>query len=138
MSGHADGSPGAARRLESAIEEERSAFTCRVSDEITTLSVTIGEGQLGATFVFRGDEILVQGGVAIGQLNLGRGGALVGTKISVESLVNDVVSQNNHMSVSYVVRNGASENVFVARHDVAKARDMCRFVSDITFAARKR
>ena len=52
MSGHADGSPGAAPRLESAMEEERSAFTCRVSDEITTLSVTIGEGQLGATLSF--------------------------------------------------------------------------------------
>ena len=42
------------------------------------------------------------------------------------------------MSVRYLVRNGASDTVFVARHDVAKARDMCRFVSDITFAARKR
>jgi hypothetical protein len=119
------------------MEEERSAFTCAVSDDITTLSVTIGEGQLGATFVFRGDEILVQGGVAIGQLNLGRGDGLVGSKISVESLVNDVVSENNRMSVRYVVHNGTSETVFVARHNVAAARDMCRFVSDIEFAARK-
>jgi len=119
------------------MEVERSAFTCKVSDDITTLSVTIGEGQLGATFVFRGDDILVQGGVAIGQLNLGRGVALDGTKISVESLVNDVVSENNRMSVRYVVRCGPSETEFVARHNVAVARDMCRFVSDITFEARK-
>ena len=101
------------------MEQERSAFTCRVSDDITTLSVMIGEGQLGATFVFRGDDILVQGGIAIGQLNLGPGIALVGTKISVESLVNDVVSESNRMSVRYVVRNGASETVFVASHDVS-------------------
>ena len=119
------------------MEQERSAFTCKVSDDITTLSVMIGEGQLGATFVFRGDDILVQGGIAIGQLNLGRGVALVGTKISVESLVNDVVSESNRMSVRYVVRNGASETVFVASHDVAMARNMCRFVSDITFDASK-
>ena len=116
------------------MEEQRSAFTCKVSDDPTSLSVTIGEGQLGATFVFRGDEVLVQGGVAIGQLSLGQGGALIGTKISVESLVNDVVNENNRMSVRYVVRNGKSSTVFVARHNVAVARDSCRFVSDITFA----
>ena len=118
------------------MEQERSTFTCNVSDDITTLSVTIGEGQLGATFVFRGDDILVQGGVAIGHLNLGRGDRLVGTTISVESLVNDVVSEHNRMSVRYVVRNGVSDTEFIARHAVTNARDMCRFVSDITFAPR--
>jgi hypothetical protein len=116
------------------MEEEKSDFTCPVGNDNVSLSVMIGEGQLGATIVFRHNVVLVKGGVVIGNLNLGPGSGLVGDQISVESLVNDISSQTNRMSVRYLLRGSGTDCAFLARHVVATDGEMCRFMTTITFA----
>ena len=116
------------------MDTETSAFACEVTDEDVFLTVKIGQGQLGATEVFRRNDMLVKGGVVISRFNLGPGFSLAGDSISVESLVNDVGGQTNKMSVTYLIENGAKTTKFVARHTVAHDADMCSFVSAITFA----
>jgi|SRR5262245_17684913 len=116
------------------MEEERSDFSCAVGNGDVALSVMIGEGQLGASIVFKHDVILVMGGVVIGNLNLGPGSTLIGDQITVESMVNDVVSQSNRMSVRYLLRGpGGTDCSFLAQHVVGVDSEMCRFVTNISF-----
>src|SRR5262249_17222727 len=97
------------------MDEENSEFAYQIDDpdEDVSLTVIIGQGQLGATEVFRDDVLLVKGGVVIGKLNLGKGSKQK-TPISVESVVNDVSGQTNKMSVRYTLENGESRKEFVA------------------------
>jgi hypothetical protein len=121
------------------MDTEKSTFTCPIASASADvlLTVIIGQGQLGATEVFRGDVTLVKGGVVIGMLNLGKGSDQLAVPISVESLVNDVSGQTNKMSVRYILENGKAQKEFVARHTVTNEGDMCSFVSTITFVVVK-
>jgi hypothetical protein len=116
------------------METEENDFTCRLTDGPVSLTVTIGEGQLGATSVFRKDVRLVRGGVVIAGLRLGDSDDLVDDAISVESIVNDISTQTDRMSVRYVVENAGRRCDFLARHEVETEGAICRFVSTIAFA----
>jgi hypothetical protein len=115
------------------MEREDSAFAFDVDNQAVFLTVTIGEGQLGRSFVFLGDTLLVKGGVVIGSLNLGVGGTLLDKTVSVESVVNDVSTHTNRMSVRYVIENGGGRDAELATHEVEEEGNTCRFVTTLSF-----
>ena len=116
------------------MDEEKNAFDVAQANGRLHLTITIGEGQLGATTVLRGGTVLVKGGVVVANLDLGKAGDLHGTNIVVDSIVNDISSQTNRMSVTYLVADSAKKNKFVARHKVESEGELCHFISTITFA----
>jgi len=115
------------------MDREDSDFEFKVNDKEVFLTITIGEGQLGASFVFRGKVLLVKGGVVIGGLNLGSGNTLFDQTINVDSIVNDVSTQTNRMSVRYVVENGGNRQTQMATHEVQAEGNTCRFVTTLSF-----
>src|SRR5215813_11956053 len=117
------------------MEREENDFDFRVTDADVILTVTIGEGQLGASFVFRDGVLLVKGGVVIGSLNLGAGTDLVGKEVTIDSIVNDISTNTNKMSVRYVVENGGKKKSQLATHEVESEGSICRFVSTLSFKA---
>ena len=117
------------------MDEERQSFDCAVTAGRVQLTVTIGEGQLGATTVFRDGSVVVKGGVVIGNLDLGDGGDVQNTGVSVESIVNDISTQTNRMSVTYAVTNNGQRRTFTSRHKVDNEGDLCRFVTALNFTA---
>jgi hypothetical protein len=117
------------------MEREENDFDFKVSDADVVLTVTIGEGQLGTSFVFREGVLLVKGGVVIGSLNLGSGADLVGKEVTVDSIVNDISTNTNRMSVRYVVENGGKRKSQLATHEVESEGSICRFVATLSFRA---
>jgi hypothetical protein len=117
------------------MEREENDFDFKVTDADVVLTVTIGEGQLGSSFVFREGVLLVKGGVVIGSLNLGSGADLIGKDVTVDSIVNDISTHTNRMSVRYVVENGGKKKGQLATHEVENEGAICRFVSTLSFKA---
>ena len=115
------------------MEREENQFEFTVTDDDVFLTVTIGEGQLGTSFVFRDNVLLVKGGVVIGSLNLGAGTELAGSEVSVDSIVNDVSTHTKTMSVRYVIENGGKLRAELATHEVDREGAVCRFVSALSF-----
>lgn len=117
------------------MEREENDFDFKVTDADVILTVTIGEGQLGTSFVFREGVLLVKGGVVIGSLNLGAGSDLAGKEVTVDSIVNDISTHTNRMTVRYVVENGGKKKSQLATHAVDSEGSICRFVSTLSFKA---
>jgi hypothetical protein len=117
------------------MEREENDFAFKVTDDDVVLTITIGEGQLGTSFVFRDGVLLVKGGVVIGSLNLGAGADLVGKEVTVDSIVNDISAHTNRMSVRYVVENDGKKKSQLATHEVESEGAICRFVSTLSFRA---
>lgn len=116
------------------MDDEKKAISVPVANGPVGLTIMIGEGQLGASTVFRGNQPLVRGGVVIADLNLGDGAKLRGTNIVVESIVNDISTHTNRMSVTYVVsNNGRRLTPVVVPHVVTTEGQLCRFQTSITF-----
>jgi hypothetical protein len=116
------------------MDEEKNAFDVAQANGRLHLTVTIGEGQLGASTVFRGGTVLVKGGVVVANLDLGNAGDLHGTNVVVDSIVNDISSHTNRMSVTYVVTDSGKKQKFIARHKVENEGELCHFISTINFA----
>ncbi|MGH7323702.1 MAG: hypothetical protein ACREJ9_03540 [Candidatus Rokuibacteriota bacterium] len=81
--------------------------TYHVDSGDITLSIVIGDGQLGSSRVSLGGKVLGQGD-AIKNLPLGKGSKLAGKALSVKSVVTDVNDQTNHTSITYSLRGGAA------------------------------
>ncbi len=97
-----------------------------------TLAVLIGSGQIGSSVVFQGTRELGSGGSML-SLPLGAGEDLKGTEVRVASLVQDVLTQSNRVSVEYVLSGGTKKETFVAKTTVDKHLDLCRFTTTIAF-----
>lgn len=110
----------------------KKSFEYGVDEGPIRLTVTIGQGQLGATAVFRGDDELASAGIMLSLL-LGQAEDLVDSDVVVDSVVQDVLSQTNRMTVEYVLEGGAKKETFVSRTTVAKDLDLCRFTTTISF-----
>ena len=76
---------------------------CLVDTPDVRLTVIIGEGQLGLVSVYLDGVLVVRVPGSIGQLLLGPGIALRNRVLHVRTIVNDVLSLTNRMSVSYLV-----------------------------------
>jgi hypothetical protein len=99
-----------------------------------TLAVTIGSGQVGSSIVRRGDKDLASGGSML-SLGLGPGADLLGTEIVVSSLVQDVLTQTNRVTVQYALTGGARKDTVVSKTTVDEQLDVARFTTTIRFVA---
>jgi hypothetical protein len=98
----------------------------------THLDITIGSGQIGSSTVLKDDRELGSGGSML-SLNLGPGADLKGTDVVVASLVQDVLTQTNRVTVEYVLSGGVKKESFVAKTVVDQDLDLCRFTTTISF-----
>jgi hypothetical protein len=96
------------------------------------LAVTIGSGQIGSSQVFLGDKEIGSGGSML-TLLLGPGQSLKPLTVKVVSPVQDVQTQNNRVSVEYVLTGGAKKATVVAKATVENNLDLCVFTTTISF-----
>lgn len=82
------------------------------------LSLTIGEGQFGTSDVFVGGTQVVRASGPIGNLRLGSGPRITGKKLLVRSVVTDVSTMTNKMSVSYRLNGGKAKKSVIAKGTV--------------------
>lgn len=86
--------------------------TYAVGNRDVFLSLMIGEGQFGTSDVKLGDKLLVRASGPIGKLMIGKGADLPNKALKIRSVVNDISTQTNRMSVTYQLTGGdASEPV---------------------------
>jgi len=84
------------------------------------LTVGVGEGQFGTTDVLIGDTPVLRASGPIGHLRLGRGRDLGGKTLLVRTIVNDVSTLTNRMSVRYQLTGGAAKRDVVSRGTVTQ------------------
>jgi hypothetical protein len=96
--------------------------TYHVDDGVVTLTIVIGDGQLGSSRVSLDDTIIGQGD-AIENLRLGEGSGLDGKTLAVKSVVTDVNDQTNHTSITYSLRGGAAPADYELDATVAEEGD---------------
>lgn len=77
-----------------------------VVDAPVTLTVVVGERQYGSSIVFLDDEMIANGDIR--NLTLGRGPALAGRTAMVYTLVTDIRSGTDEMSVTWSLSGGAN------------------------------
>jgi len=92
--------------------------TYQVGSADVFLSLAIGEGQFGTSDVFVGGAQILRASGSIGSLRLGPGAAIKGKKLLVRSVVSDVSTMTNKMSVSYRLNGGAAQKALVAKGSV--------------------
>jgi hypothetical protein len=76
---------------------------CRVAGPEVRLTVTIGDGQTGVVSVYVDGILITRAAGGVGQLLLGTSATLTGHVLHVRTIVTDVMSLTNRMSVSYVL-----------------------------------
>jgi hypothetical protein len=76
---------------------------CRVAGPEVRLTVTIGDGQTGVVSIYLDGTLITRVPGGVGQLLLGTSITLAGRELHVRTLVSDVMSLTNRMSVSYVL-----------------------------------
>lgn len=91
------------------------------------LSVTIGEGQFGTSDVMVDKDQILRASGSIGKLRVGNGKDLAGKTLNVLSVVSDVSTATNRMSVTYKLTGGQTTSEFTARGQVTKAGAFLEF-----------
>ena len=84
-----------------------------------TLAVIIGEGQIGTSRVRLGSTALVTATGPV-TVNIGKPAAVKGKSVFIRTIVNDVNSLTDRMSVTYNFSGGPSTQTKVARGAVSK------------------
>jgi hypothetical protein len=100
---------------------------CRVAGPDVRLTVTIGDGQTGVVSVYVDGTLITRVAGGVGQLLLGTGATLNGRVLHVRTLVTDVMSLTNRMSVSYVLSGLTSPCVTGHTGDVDNDGDQLTF-----------
>lgn len=95
--------------------------TYELGDGDVFLSLAIGEGQFGTSDVSVGSSRILRSSGSIGRLHLGSGPEIKGKKLKVKSVVSDVSTMTDRMSVTYQLTGGSGPKSIVARGKVDKA-----------------
>ena len=90
----------------------KGAYTVGSDDIFVT--VAIGEGQHGTSAVLLGTTRIAVGSGPL-RVKVGDGDDIKGEVVTVRSVVNDVLSQTNKMSVTYVFSGGKGKDTFTAK-----------------------
>jgi hypothetical protein len=104
----------------------------RVRNKNVFLSVIIGEGQFGTSDVLLDGERLLRTSGPL-KLLIGKGSDIVDKALLVRSVVNDVSSATNRMSITYHLTGGAAVPPFVAKGKVAEQGDLLIFEATFSF-----
>ena len=107
--------------------------TCRVVGQDVRLTVAIGDGQTGVVSVYLDGTLITRVPGGIGQLLLGSSAALNGRVLHVRTIVTDVMSLTNRMSVSYVLSGLALPCVTTHSGDVDNDGDQLTFKAYFRF-----
>ena len=107
--------------------------TYAVGGKDVRLSITIGEGQLGMSSVSLGTQLLVKASDTIGGLLLGSGSDLIDEELRVDTVVTDVSSLTNRMSVTYRLEGGKARKAWLAKGKVTSAFDTLFFRATFSF-----
>ena len=100
---------------------------CRVAGPEVRLTVTIGDGQTGVVSVYMDATLITRVPGGVGQLLLGTSATLAGHVLHVRTLVTDVMSLTNRMSVSYVLSGLSAPCVTTHTGDVDNDGDQLTF-----------
>jgi hypothetical protein len=100
---------------------------CRVAGPDVRLTVTIGDGQTGVVSVYLDATLITRVPGGVGQLLLGTSATLAGRVLHVRTLVTDVMSLTNRMSVSYVLSGLSAPCVTTHTGDVDNDGDQLTF-----------
>ncbi|HEY6359479.1 MAG TPA: hypothetical protein VIX63_00175 [Vicinamibacterales bacterium] len=100
----------------------------RVADGEVRLAVSIGEGQTGLVSVFLGGVKISRSPAPI-DLRVGEGSEIRDKLLEVRTIVNDVNSQTNKMSVTYQLTGGTSAMEQVSRGEVGVDNQPLDFVA---------
>ena len=103
----------------------------QVSTQDVFLSLSIGEGQFGTTDISVGGTQIIRASGPIGNLRLGSGPNIQGKNLLVTSLVSDVSTMTNKMSVSYRLNGGTAQKALVAKGAVTGQGDALIFETKI-------
>ena len=105
--------------------------TYAVDTQDVFLSLTIGEGQFGVSDVRLGSQTLVR---ASGPINVrvGKGTDIAGQTLVVTSVINDVNTHTNRMSVSYRLTGGKAPAAFVGSGDCPSEGGVLVFQANIS------
>jgi hypothetical protein len=106
--------------------------TFKVGKADVFLSLAIGEGQFGTSDVSIAGSQLLRSSGSIGRLRLGPGPDIKGKNLKVKSVVSDVSTMTDKMSVTYQLSGGQSSKSLTAKGKVDKAGKMLIF--ETTFA----
>jgi hypothetical protein len=85
-------------------QEVKRSYT--VDDDIVTLTITIGEAQIGSSAVFLDEGLIAKGDV--GTVTIGHGALLRGRTLSIRSIVSDINASTDRTSVTYELAGGTS------------------------------
>jgi hypothetical protein len=96
------------------------------------VSVAIGEGQFGTSDVILDGKRIVRVSGPIGKLLIGPGGDLAGKTLTVRTVVNDVSTLTNRMSVTYRLDGGKSRAEFTSRSQVTVPGDLLVFEANFS------
>jgi len=106
--------------------------TYRVGNGDVFISLAIGEGQFGTSDVSIDGTRLVRSSGSIGGLRVGAGPRVKGKDLKVRSVVSDVSTMTDRMSVTYRLNGGQGTKSITAKGKVDKAGKMLIF--ETTFA----
>ena len=96
------------------VDELDVEFTYTVSNKPVSLTVVIGDAQIGGSVVRKDGEIVGKTGT-IKDCALGPGTDLVGHAVEIKTLVSDVNDESNETSVTYVVKGAQPERLTAKR-----------------------
>ena len=82
----------------------------QVGKDPVTLSIIIGDAQLGDSIVRLGKTVLGQGDIE--NLPVGKGPALAGKTLNIKSVVTDVSDKTNRTSIRYALAGGTVPGTF--------------------------
>ena len=88
------------------------------------LSLVIGEGQFGTSDILVNGKRILRASGPIGKLFVGNGSDLSGQDLVVRTIVNEVSTLTNRMSVTYTVQGGQSTAQFTLRSQVTQPGDL--------------
>lgn len=95
-----------------------------VAGNDVTLSIDIGEGQLGDSVVrLQGKDITPKDTAHIRNLPIGGGAKLTGQALGIKTIVSDVNDSTNKTSVRYRLEGGKTPGQYELRADVAEEGD---------------
>jgi len=97
-----------------------------------SLSVMIGNAQIGSSLVKLGEKEIGRGN--INNLPIGNGSELVGKVLSIKTIVSDVSDKTNLLTVRYALKGGKIDKDYDLREEVAKEGESTIFRTNIKFS----
>jgi hypothetical protein len=94
--------------------------TYKVGDGDVFLSLAIGEGQFGTSDVSIAGTQLLRSSGSIGGLRIGSGTNVKGKTLKVKSVVSDISTMTDKMSVTYQISGGQGRKSITAKGKVDK------------------